>query len=530
MTAKVIALNIKPGIQRDGTLFDSPVFVDGQWVRFQRGRPRKMGGYRGIFLNGTGVSRGMVQSSLNGLNYVYSGYNAGAEWWQVDDDDGVGSGPTALTLSNFTSSPNNLWQWDIAYDYGGTNALTVFGHPGQNLTHIDSQVNTPVLIGNFPGGAMAQITDSAGAHASGNPISVSGGCCMLYPYLFVYGNNGFIQNSSAGNFAAWNTVDFPDANSNNVSATKIVKGMPLRGGTTSPAGLFWSLDSLIRVTYAPQTVGASTIYWRYDIISSQSSIMSSQCVVEYDGLYYWLGVDRFLAYNGVVQEVPNQFNMNWFFDNVNYAQRQKIWATKVPRWGEIWWFYPRGDATECTDAIVYNVREQVWYDAGQALGARRSAGTFSEVFRFPIWAGWEENSEGDYTIWQHEIGVDQVYLTNVNAVKSYFETNSLGWVSGGPGVRQIENANRWIRLERVEPDFVQSGEMNLYVTGKSYAQDVADVTAKFTFEPDTPKVDMREQRREMRLRFESNTVNGNYETGQIILSADIGDERGTANP
>jgi len=41
---------------------------------------------------------------------------------------------------------------------------------------------------------------------------------------------------------------------------------------------------------------------------------------------------------------------------------------------------------------------------------------------------------------------------------------------------------------------------------------------------------MREQRREMRLRFESNTLNGNYETGQIMLSADIGDERGTGNP
>jgi hypothetical protein len=41
---------------------------------------------------------------------------------------------------------------------------------------------------------------------------------------------------------------------------------------------------------------------------------------------------------------------------------------------------------------------------------------------------------------------------------------------------------------------------------------------------------MREQRREMRLKFESNIVNGNYETGQILLSADFGDERGTGNP
>jgi hypothetical protein len=48
MTAKVVALQIKPGIQRDGTQFAAPTYVDGQWVRFQNGLPRKMGGYNGL--------------------------------------------------------------------------------------------------------------------------------------------------------------------------------------------------------------------------------------------------------------------------------------------------------------------------------------------------------------------------------------------------------------------------------------------------------------------------------------------------
>jgi hypothetical protein len=41
---------------------------------------------------------------------------------------------------------------------------------------------------------------------------------------------------------------------------------------------------------------------------------------------------------------------------------------------------------------------------------------------------------------------------------------------------------------------------------------------------------MREQRREMRIRFSSNTFNGNYETGNILLSVDLGDVRSTGNP
>lgn len=585
MTANVISLNIPAGIQRDGTQFDSPMYVDGQWVRFQRGRPRKIGGYKGIFLNATEISRGMTMQSQQGLNYVYSGSQSYVQAWQTDNDDGVGSGPTNITLNNFTANANNLWQFDIGYNSNGTGQLQVVAHPGQNLTDIDSTINVPVLAGNFPYGTLSKVgvftatgtltgtsfvissanytiglgqtvtgaslpanttvtavtiagsTTTVTLSASGgsgtqtltfdNNISVSGGACMIYPYLFVYGNNGLIQNNSAGDFTNWTGAD---SNANNVSSTKVVKGMALRGGTTSPSGLFWSLDQLTRVSYSPTTVGSSVLYWRYDIISTQTSIMSSSCVIEYDGIFYWCGVDRFLMYNGVVQEIPNTTNQNYFFDNLNYVQRQKVWAIKIPRWGEIWWFYPAGDSTECNNAIIYNVREKTWYDVGFAPAANRSAGVFSEVFRYPIWAENIQNIEGTYTLWQHEIGTNSIFLSTTNAVESYFETNSIGWVRGGPGQLSVTGPNKWIRLERIEPDFVQSEQMSVTVTGKGYADDTDITTAPYTFNPDTLKIDMREQRREMRLRFTSNIVNGDYQLGNVLLSADIGDERSTGNP
>jgi hypothetical protein len=585
MTAKVISLAIKPGIQRDGTVFDSPVYVDGQWVRFQRGRPRKMGGYKGIFLNAIEISRGMTMQSQQGLNYVYSGSQSYLQFWQTDNDDGIGSGPVNITMTNFSPNANNLWQFDIGYDSGGSGALQVVAHPGVNLQYIDNTVNTPVLSGTFPGGSLSQVgvftatgtlsgtvftiasanykigigqtvtgaslgagTTVISASVAGqvttvilsagggsgsqtltfnNNISVSGGACMLYPYLFVYGNNGLIQNSSAGDFTNWVAAD---ANSNTVSSTKVVKGMALRGGTTSPAGLFWSLDQLTRVSLAPQSIGTSTVYWRYDIISTSTSILSSQSPVEYDGIIYWIAVDRFMMYNGVVQEVPNNMNINFFFDNLNFAQRNKVWGTKIPRWGEIWWFYPAGDSTECNNAIIYNIRDNLWYDAGFAPGAARSAGVFSEVFKYPIWAENVVGATGGYTLWQHETGQDSIYLNQVDAVESYFETNSIGWVGGGPGVKTLQGDNRWIRVERFEPDFIQSGEMYIVVTGKGYADDVDQVSSPYTFQPDTLKIDMREQRREMRLRIGSNVSGGTYQMGNCLISADIGDERGTGNP
>jgi hypothetical protein len=588
MTAKVVTLQVGPGIQRDSTQFASVSYVDGKWVRFQYARPRKIAGYTGSFLDASGISRGMIMSAEDGINYVISGYSGGLEQWTTDNDDAVGFGPTAITTTGYTASNKTLWQMDIGYDALGNAQNNLIAHPGQNLNDISSTVNTRPLFGRFTGTSVAPVgvftatgtttistptvtftttiaaigagmtvtgtgipanttvvsalevagvwtvTLNKNATASGtvvltfdNNISVSGGIVMLFPYLFAYGNNGLIENCAAGDFNNWTSAD---SNKNNVSSTKVVKGLPLRGGTTSPAGLFWTLDSVVRVTYAPTTVGTQTFYWKYDLITQQSSILSSQCVIEYDGIFYWCGTDRFLVYNGVVQELENKQNFNYFFDNLNYKQRQKVWVSKVPRWGEIWWFFPSGDSEECNDAIIYNVREKCWYDAGQAMGARRSAGVFSEVFRRPIWGGNEENTAGAYTLWQHEIGTNEVYTNHVNAIESYFETNVIGARTGLVGSVEQPGDNLWTRCERIEPDFIQVGEMNLIVTGKSYADDADDPSDPYPFDPDTPKIDMKEQRREMRLRFISNTQNGDYFMGRTLMSLDTGDVRGTGNP
>ena len=129
-------------------------------------------------------------------------------------------------------------------------------------------------------------------------------------------------------------------------------------------------------------------------------------------------------------------------------------------------------------------------------------------------------------VYQHEFGTDHIDGSSVTAIESYFETNDLGWVSGGPSQVAPEGANKWLRLERVEPDFIMEGEMKLYVTGRPYAQSQDYTSDPYVFDPDTNKIDMKEQRRELRLKFESNTVGGTYQTGRIILNADFGDVRG----
>jgi len=611
-----------------------------------------------------GTSTFTLSASVGGPSLVTATNSVSGLIFSVPKDTGLVSGTT---------------YYIIATNYATTFTLSATSGGSALTTIVNSTTGLVFTLGSYTKVVLSNAATSSGnvTLTFNNNVSVSGGVVTLHPYIFVYGNNGLIKNCAAGNAQDWVSTD---ANEVNVATGKIVQGLPVRGGSNAPSGLFWSLDSLVRVSYIGGT-GTPIQYWRYDIISSQSSILSSQSAIEYDGVYYWCGVDRFLLYNGTVKEIPNTFNQNYFFDNLNYNQRQKVWVTKVPRYGEIWWFYPRGDATECTDAVIYNVRENVWYDAGEALGARRSAGYFSQVFAHPVMAGWETQpldvvysgtmptvsgsfelpqitaitsigltqlvtgtniatnaqvsairSDGIRTLntlvggsgyvngtyanvsftggsgaggkativvsggavtsvtvttfgagyqaanllstpntnlggsgsgfsiqvsalypqvivmslaaiatgsdtvtfttnpnlikmWQHEIGTDAVDGQDVLAINSYFETNDLGWVSGGPSEMTMVGENRWLRLERIEPDFVQFGDMTVVVTGRPFAQGGDVESAEYVFGPDTGKVDMREQRRELRIRFRSNVAGGNYQLGKVILNATIGDVR-----
>ena len=92
---QIHTLIVKPGIKRDGTLFENDDYSDGVWCRFQRGTPRKMGGYRQMFKEPNGTPRGLITNAYNGVNYMFLGYNNGLDIFTTGTTLGTGSGPYA---------------------------------------------------------------------------------------------------------------------------------------------------------------------------------------------------------------------------------------------------------------------------------------------------------------------------------------------------------------------------------------------------------------------------------------------------
>jgi hypothetical protein len=586
MAEQIVQIRSAPGIKRDGTKFEGDQYVDGQWVRFQRGLPRKIGGYRSINKFLRGLPRALHEYTQDLLTYVHAGSANRLERFFIDATFNTSVITDRTPTSGFTPDSGNLWQFATAYDT--TNGNQIVAQVAPNLNCICNSDGGALFVGDLLG--TSALTEVTTVPANFN---VTGGVVTLPPYTFAFGNDGY---------AAWSVpndpADFTGSGAGNayITGQKIVKAMPLRGGPgNSPSGLFWSADSLIRGTY----IGGTAVF-QFDTISSQSSILSSASVIEYDGIFYWIGTDRFLTFNGVVREVENNLNLNFFFDNLNYAQRQKVFAYKVPRFGEIWWCFPFGDSLEPNHAVIYNVRENTWYDT-ELPNAGRGAGLFPAVFSKPLLSGVEPQeaaafeagvfaggtgytagntltvvgglgqisteltvstvgaggvitavtvtNAGQYTeipvnpvsvtggsgsaatfdltfdnpykFWVHEVGTDEIDGLTLNPIQSFFETADLSL----PATSQI---NKSLQVLMLEPDFVQSGDMTVQVMGRANARapEVNGIIMTFVETPQTPQeqvVFLKTQRRELRFRFESNTLGGDYQMGLILAHVQPGD-------
>ena len=605
MADKTIILRSEAGIKRDGTKFEGNYYVDGQWVRWQRGLPRKIGGYKSTQRDLSEISRGFtnftqefqvychsggqtdlsrftldaagnasivadrtpvtayasgtvtltggaagsvnditvngvsllsapisfttnltttaaaVATNISSTSSVYSATSAGAVI--TITADAVGSEfngdvvvtATTITTSNtnitggsdaYVSSAQNLWMFDYQYD-SSSNENYIIAHSAPNMGCICNSTGGQIFYGPVTGTTpLKSITIPATANATGGIVS-------LHPYLFYYGTDGVIGWSVPGEPTKMNDTG-SGSNVARVWGQKIIKGMPLRAGSGSaPAGIFWAFDAVIRATFTGGATG-----FQFDVIATETSILSPNCVIDYDGVFFWCGVDRFMMFNGVVREVKNNMNLNYFFDGLNREQANKVFAFKVPRYAEIWWCYPRGSATECTHAVVYNVREDCWYDT-ELPESGRSAGGYSNSFRAPLLTG---VVGPEYRVWMQEQGVDAIDGSELNSITSYFETGDISNV--------VEGRNEYVRITRIEPDFVQSGPMTVQVTGRANARapEVLSTIVTFPETAETPQeqiVMLKEQRRELRVKFESNEVYGDYQMGQIIAHISSGGDK-----
>lgn len=503
-----------PGVQRDGTRLSRTQYIECVWARFYQDLPRKMLGFVEQQRTLDGIARAIDVESYDGFSYVHAGQQNVLQRYTINIDSGLTSGLIDRTPAGFVGSNLNNWQFSLMYDTVN-DANFLFAHAAPNIEDISSTVTRSVYYGEVRDtAALIELTPTDPADI----YQVSGGMVAIWPYLVRYGQDGFVGWSPPGK-----PLDTSGTGSGTArpSGTKIVRGLPLRG-TSGPACLLWSLDSLIRM----QFVGGDLVF-NFDSVSTSSAILSSNSVIEHMGVYYWATVSGFAMFNGVMRNLPNEDNCQFFLDNLNFKYRQKVFAMKVPRWNEIWWCFPMGDSTECNWAVIYKIDKGYWYDT-PLPDTLRSAGVYEQIYHYPIMSSAVRNADNNrYSTWQHEIGVNEVSgpLATSKAIRSVVKTDEKNLIEPPQG----NGVDKSLSFALLEPDFNQVGYLNFWIESRQNARSPVRVSPTVVI-PEVPSsqeeiTKFKWTGRLSSFVIESNVLDGDFSFGVPLVHQTVSDGR-----
>jgi hypothetical protein len=154
------------------------------------------------------------------------------------------------------------------------------------------------------------------------------------------------------------------------------------------------------------------IFWGAQLLGDNISIVGPKAAVIASGVVYWMGVDKFYAYDGRVQTLNCDLR-RYVFSDFNQAQAQQVFAGTNEGFNEVWWFYPSANSTTIGKYVVYNYVEKIWYYG--TLG--RTAWLDSGLRDYPMGATYNQN------LVNHEQGLDDNETGTATAINAYISSS-----------------------------------------------------------------------------------------------------------
>ena len=137
------------------------------------------------------------------------------------------------------------------------------------------------------------------------------------------------------------------------------------------------------------------IVWGAQLLGDNISIVGPNAVAIASGVVYWMGVDKFYAYDGRVQTLPCDVR-RYVFSDFNSSQASQVFAGTNEGFNEVWWFYCSAGSYSVDRYVVYNYLERIWYYGTMA----RTAWLDSGIRDYPLAATYS------YNLVNHESGID----------------------------------------------------------------------------------------------------------------------------
>jgi hypothetical protein len=488
-------LEFRAGIVKDDSaLATEGGWVDGDKVRFRAGRPQTVGGWERVTVTAIeGICRGLhAWAGLDGISraaigthsHLYAYYGGGL--YDVT--------PVGLAVG-LVSSLGGTGYGTGAYGEGTFGAVSTsdflprtwsLSNWGEHLLANPRRGSLYEWTGGLasPATQVLNSPDEVGSHfVSAERIVV---CCGATEY----GGTDFDPMLLWWSDQEDNTNWTPSATNQAGFLSLTHGGRIVRGLASRGRNLIWTDTSLIGLNY----LGDPTLVFGQEMLGQGCGLIGANAVCEKDGSAFWMsGSGEFYQFTGGRAEpIPCPVRRH-VFDNLDWAQAEKVYCGYNGSNAEVWWFYPDSrDGDECSRYVAYCYQDQAW-----TVGTwDRTAWIDGGVLENPLAA----SSDG-YLYW-HERG----QTADGGPITAYLES----------APSDVDDGDQLLAVLRVVPDFEDmAGGLSLSFLCRPWPTATLTTHGPYDVLTTTEKIDLRLTARQIALRIDSASAPSFWRLGAV---------------
>jgi len=236
-------------------------------------------------------------------------------------------------------------------------------------------------------------------------------------FIIVFGTNDYGDTDIDPMLIRWSAQDdiynwTPDA-TNQAGFTRLSHGSEIVCAVQTRQEIFVLTDS---AAYSLQYLGPPYV-WAPQLLGDNISIVGQNAIVIASGIVYWMGVDKFYAYDGRVQTLNCDLR-RYVFQDFNISQASQVMCGTNEGFNEVWWFYCSANATQNNRYVVYNYLEKVWYYGTMS----RSAWIDSGLRDYPMGTTYDANT-GTGLVVYHENGINDNATATTAPIDAYISSS-----------------------------------------------------------------------------------------------------------
>jgi hypothetical protein len=263
--------------------------------------------------------------------------------------------------------------------------------------------------------------------------------------------------------------------------------------------------------YSLQFLGTTDVFGLQEL-ADNISIISPRATITANNVLYWMGTDKFYAYDGRVQTLPCTLR-EYVFKDINFDQSDQIVCGTNEGFTEIWWFYPSAGSDSNDRYVIYNHLTNIWYYGN----LERTAWLDVASREFPIAAS-TPGSSSTGLLYTHEVGLND----DESPLEAFCQSSDF----------DIGDGDQLMLTKRLIPDvsFNTSTATNPEVTfgirsrnfpGSAYTNNALNEKPVIEASVDiyTEQVFIRTRGRQMALRVSSDGLNVQWQLGLPRIEA-----------